>query len=183
MTTLLGSLGSSMNDDEESLHQLVSSLLINMSVDTVDREGTTLLQWASANGRLDIVRLVISKGANPNLRDTYGNTALHNACYNGHLHIVQYLASNGSDLEARDNNGVRPLHAACEEGHLEVAKELIDRQSVDINAVSYDGKTPTRICTMRGHHSVMQYLWSRGGAAHIEQTVPVITNWSFFLST
>ena len=173
----------SMAEEATNLHELVSSLLTNMSVDTADREGTTLLQWASANGDLEIVRLLVSKGADPNLRDMYGNTALHNACYNGHLDVVLFLASNGSDLEARDNKGVRPLHAACEEGHLEVAKVLIDRHNVDVNALSYDGKTPTRICTMKGHHAVMQYLWSRGGSSSKDQKSPSIANWSFFLST
>lgn len=184
MTTSLSAPASLTRADEAThLHQLVSGLLTSISVDTADCEGTTLLLWASANGHLDIVQLVVSKGANPNLRDMFGNTALHNACYNGHLDVVQFLASNGSDLEARDNNGVRPLHAACEEGYLEIAKVLIDLHNVDVNALSYDGRTPTRICTMKGHHAVMHFLRSRGGNANFTQNSPSITNWSFFLST
>ena len=41
--------------------------------------GMSPLHRAASNGHLDIVKYLISKGANPNIDDTFGNTAIHHA--------------------------------------------------------------------------------------------------------
>ena len=48
------------------------------------------LRWAAARGHLDIVKYLVSKGAN--MHDCH-KTTLRGAASNGHLDIVKYLES------------------------------------------------------------------------------------------
>lgn len=59
---------------------------------------------AVSHGRLDMVRMLIAAGANPNIQDEDGSTALMCAAEHGHLAIVRYLvAQPDTDLYLMDN--------------------------------------------------------------------------------
>ena len=66
---------------------------------------TTPLTNASHRGYLNIVKLLISTGADVNAQE--GNysksTALHWAATDGHLDVVEYLVSKGAKLDVKDN--------------------------------------------------------------------------------
>lgn len=55
-------------------------------------------------GRLELVRWLLSQGADANARVTglSGQTALHNAAWNGDLDMVRLLVEHGADLHAHD---------------------------------------------------------------------------------
>ncbi|KAJ6545568.1 ankyrin repeat-containing domain protein, partial [Mycena capillaripes] len=53
--------------------------------------GCTVLHHALAEGRLDIVRLLVKNNASVDLATEYGWTALHLASAKGHLDIVRLL--------------------------------------------------------------------------------------------
>ena len=88
-------------------------------------------------GKLEIVKYLISKGANVNARfQKFNNTTiLMFASGAGNLEIVQYLIIKGSDINARDNNGKTALMEASLEGNLEIVKYLVS-QGAYINAIS-----------------------------------------------
>ena len=58
----------------------------------------------------DIVRLLLKKGADPNIRSATGLTPLNVACLHGHMAIVQMLLHFGADTDAevQDPEGARP---------------------------------------------------------------------------
>jgi len=56
-----------------------------------DNEGFTALMGASKNGKLEVVKYLIDKGADINIKDNYGDTALDFASRNGHLEIAKYF--------------------------------------------------------------------------------------------
>ena len=87
-------------------------------------EGGTPLHWASWNGRLEVVKFLVSIGCDKEARDNYGRTPLHCASSDGHHEIVKFLVSIGCDKEALDYSGRTPLHYASVYGHLEVVKYL-----------------------------------------------------------
>ena len=66
----------------------------------------TALFAASSMNRTDIVKLLIEKGANVNIPESYNKlTPLHRACYmpnNSSLEIVKLLIENGADLSIKD---------------------------------------------------------------------------------
>ncbi len=41
-------------------------------------------------GHIDIVKLLLEKGVDVNLKDKYDNTPLNSAAFNGHIEIFNY---------------------------------------------------------------------------------------------
>ncbi|KAK0701716.1 ankyrin repeat-containing domain protein, partial [Lasiosphaeria miniovina] len=61
----------------------------------------------------DVVRTLLSHGADPNVPDYYGKTPLHIAAGRGDTASMASLLAFGAWLEARDRFGASPLHNAC----------------------------------------------------------------------
>lgn len=55
---------------------------------------------------------LLSKGANPNVKDNRGRTPLHHAAFYGYAENVEALLAAGADANARDYEGWTPLNAA-----------------------------------------------------------------------
>ena len=61
----------------------------------------TALVYASANGEIDKVTILLAMGARVDARDQ-GFTPLMVAAQKGHTEVCELLLANGSDLEERD---------------------------------------------------------------------------------
>ncbi len=84
----------------------------------------TPLQSAVAGRHGEVTRLLIEKGASPNVRERGGYTPLHTAAHNGDVEIARSLIFGGADLEARSDKEETPLDLALDAGHDETAKLL-----------------------------------------------------------
>ena len=85
---------------------------ISLVKSTRNDSGSTLLHIAAEDGYREIIKLLLSKGIDINVRDEAGNTPLHKAVLNGELESVRLLLSRGADINARDDQGVTPLDYA-----------------------------------------------------------------------
>uniref|UniRef100_A0A2P2I5D9 Palmitoyltransferase n=1 Tax=Hirondellea gigas TaxID=1518452 RepID=A0A2P2I5D9_9CRUS len=70
---------------------------------------STPLHWATRQGHLGMVVLLIQYGADPNIRDGEGCSCIHLAAQFGHTAIVAYLLARGANVNMRDKNGMTPL--------------------------------------------------------------------------
>lgn len=77
------------------------------------------LYGACSGGHLEIVKFMISKGANN------FNIGLYNACLDKHLDVIEFLVSKGA------NNWNLGLRGACEAGHLDIANLMISKGADD----------------------------------------------------
>ena len=69
-------------------------------------DGTTALWIASQNGHKEIVKLLLEKGADINVKQTAtGATALLLASQNGRTDVVKLLLEKGADVNAKVNGG------------------------------------------------------------------------------
>jgi ankyrin repeat protein len=70
---------------------------------------------------LDLVKLLISSGADVNARRRDGLTALHSAAYRGHLRVIETLLAHGADRVIRGHEG-KSTHAGQTAGDVAVAQ-------------------------------------------------------------
>jgi len=83
----------------------VVDILLNhpqIDVDAKDNSGMTALQVASSFGFLDIVRRLLTAGADPNICDHLHSTPLHVAAANGFVEVVQVLLEERADPNVSD---------------------------------------------------------------------------------
>lgn len=86
-------------------------------------QGWTALMRACAHGHDEIVEVLLSAGADPNLVNNLGRTALMYACLYEKESQVQMLIRNGADPNVRGGRDVIPaLHKAVENNSREISK-------------------------------------------------------------
>uniref|UniRef100_S4RHH1 Palmitoyltransferase n=1 Tax=Petromyzon marinus TaxID=7757 RepID=S4RHH1_PETMA len=70
---------------------------------------STPLHWATRQGHLSMVVLLMKYGTDPSLLDGEGCSCIHLAAQFQHTAIVAYLIAKGLDVDMMDQNGMTPL--------------------------------------------------------------------------
>ena len=105
------------------------------------RSGDTLLHEAVANSSDEIVKLLLSWGADVNAKGTGGLTPFHWAAQRGDGEIIGLLRASGADANARGDGGGTPLyHLALYGSHPDAVKRLV-AAGADVNAREDRGRT------------------------------------------
>ena len=117
--------------------KVVQVLLTNFEVDLEQRatvrfdgyviQEATALWCAAGAGHLDIVKLLIKKGACVNSKTATNSTPLRAACFDGHLAIVKYLLEQGADLTIPNKYNNTCLMISCYKGHAQVVRHLLEK--------------------------------------------------------
>jgi len=106
-------------------------------------QGVTLLHEACApECDLEVVKFLISNGADLHAKDDNEETPLHVACHEGFLELAKLLIELGANPNVKGDDENTPLHVACGQGHLEVAIFMIESGGVDLHARNSFGETP-----------------------------------------
>lgn len=106
----------------------------NMDINCGDRCKSSALHYAAEKGHIDVVSLLIKKGAIVNVRNMWEKTPLHSASNHGHLEIVKLLIDNGARIEATSNKKrFTPMHLASQYNHLSVVEYLVE-SGADVTA-------------------------------------------------
>ncbi|KAI4463292.1 palmitoyltransferase hip14 [Holotrichia oblita] len=83
-------------------------------VDAVGGElNATPLHWATRQGHLDAVVILMNAGADPTLRDAEGCSCIHLAAQFGHTALVAYFVARGVSPDLVDRSGMTPLMWSC----------------------------------------------------------------------
>ncbi|XP_002740435.1 pre-mRNA splicing regulator USH1G-like [Saccoglossus kowalevskii] len=90
----------------------------------VDEDGRTPTLYAAFYGNIDALRLIVSRGGDPDKCDLLGNTPLHFAAANGDLNCVTFLVSFGCNIWALDNDHRTPLDVAALRQRIEIVHAL-----------------------------------------------------------
>ena len=97
-------------------------------------------------------------------RDSDGSTPLHCAAWKGHVNVVEVLLERGANHEVENENthwGGTPLHAAAH-GNQKAVAELLIRHGADVNAVSFNGRTPLAETAIHNATAVARLLRENG---------------------
>ncbi|CAG0880694.1 unnamed protein product [Cyprideis torosa] len=103
-------------------------------------KGKTALQLACHQGFLDIVRLLISRGAALDVVDTEGDSPLHYAAFGNQPTVMEYLVLKGSDKDAVNSSRCTPLHVSVNKQHDECVNVLL-RAACNVNMQDAYGDT------------------------------------------
>ncbi|KAL8801153.1 MAG: hypothetical protein Q9182_004658 [Xanthomendoza sp. 2 TL-2023] len=122
---------------------------------------------AAYNGHLEIIKLLIARGADINTNDD-GETALQSAVRGAQIHIIQSLIEAGADVRVRLPEGASALHQAVttdQATKTEAALEIIDqllRYGLEMEIQDDEGRTPLHEAAFYGRVDLMNGLIARG---------------------
>lgn len=146
----------------------------------IDATGITPLFWACDEGRVEVARYLLEKGADVNAKVTQNSSAtpLQAAIMIEHEELALLLLDKDADVNEKYPNGKTVLHKAIE--NLEIKKRrlyfaksyklknpkkvleaILDKQ-VKINEPDGDGKTPLYAACLHGDLEIVQELIKRG---------------------
>jgi ankyrin repeat protein len=147
--------------------------------------GNSVLLNASQKGHSEIVKLLLSKGADANAISwpsdnnpitDWGKTALMMAAEAGHTTVVRALLAANADVNQqrwyqdkrqsrtyliRQGDGRTALMYAAVKGNTEIIEDLL-RSGARINTADIGGDTALQLAREEGHKTVVQLLKKRG---------------------
>lgn len=155
-----------------------------------DRHTLSALHHAARNGHVEVAKVLLQRGADPNVEALGGLVPIYMAAASGHLAVVRELVAAGADVEVRspwnplriasanghtaivaflldlgasaEGHGVAPIHAAAAAGHVAVLELLVDGGAA-VGRVTLDGfESALTIAAHRGHEHVIRWLLGRG---------------------
>ena len=141
------------------------STLVN--VNAKDESEFTPLVHACKGGHVDIVSMLLSKGANPDLVDIGKQTALHHVCVAGRLDCLFQLIGAGANVNARDGMLQTALHIACMIGAGDVVAVLL-KADADVDAVDNDLNTPLHRACFGGSDDCAEKLVAASAALNAQ---------------
>ena len=132
-----------------------------------NKEGkNTLLHIASDCCQLEVIRLVIERKADINIRDVNSNTALHHAAISGSVEIIEILLDKGMCVDVKNKELSTPIHLSALHDNLEATKALVER-GASLDNAKIHGKTPLLLAARYGKIEVLRYLTEIGADINI----------------
>ncbi len=116
-----------------ALRALAASPRVDLQA--VNPKGETALMLVAHAGELELVRLLVERGAEPNRP---GWTALHYAASAGHAPIVRYLIEQNAYIDAQSPNRTTPLMMAARHKQIDAMRLLLEL-GADPSAVNEAG--------------------------------------------
>lgn len=122
-------------------------------------DGWTPLHLASHFGRLDVMRILLSNGADHRAvsRNSNRNQPLQAAAANRQTEAVELLLKAGADVDARSHGGFTALHIAAANGTPTMVESLL-RAGAEAGAKTEGGKTPMDFAVDGDHSDVVALL-------------------------
>jgi len=112
-----------LDGEVATLTSIIASGIVNIEAGH-PKDGQTALMYASSNGHIDCIDVLLKAGSNLESRDKFGYTALMIAATTGEVEAIKFLLASGAELDARNRFGHTALAMAREEKHPDAVKLL-----------------------------------------------------------
>lgn len=132
--------------------------------------GYNLLLWASSKGHFEMVKLLLSYGADVNSTDIQNRSPLIMAAAGGYMDIAVLLLESGADPCSYSKQKDTVLMAAAAGGHNELVLLFLG-MGLDVNAANDLGKTALMSAALRGHTQTVASLLAGGAKIDLKDTM------------
>lgn len=131
-----------------------------VNVNARDEQGLRPLIYAARNGAVEMVRVMLDAGAEPNVKGG-GFTPLAAAALNGHAQVVALLLKAGAMVDTKSDNGNTPLMNAVLLNHARTVVEIL-KYEPDLNLTNLERMTALSIAASEGHSEALEAMLKDG---------------------
>ncbi|CZR43680.1 uncharacterized protein FPRO_07403 [Fusarium proliferatum ET1] len=139
---------------------------VTFDIDKKDTTGSTALHWATRNGHMGTVRMLIDQGAAIDVTDNEERTPLAGAATNGHDMIVGVLLAHGATVDFPSTSPTTPIHLAARNGKATVLKLFEAVSGAGLDTRDKKGRTPLSWAAMHGRLFAVKTLLELGANVH-----------------
>lgn len=148
----------SLHEAANNGHAACLAVLLEENLSMIDMQDdslSTALHYAVSHA--ECLKILLSKGANPDIPDKDGNVPLYRALYEGNanssLQAVMLLHEAGARCDLKNKCGLYPLHRAAELGLSQCVRYVVRTQE-DFDRKDGSGRTVNDILnTLEGYYS------------------------------
>jgi ankyrin repeat protein len=139
-------------------------------LDAKDVQGNTPLLLAVNSGQKEVVKFLITKGADRNSSNTYKYTPLHYSILGRNIEIAEMLVQAGADPNTPNVWGSTPLHSCAGRNFLKEAEFLI-KNKAGVSSKNEVGETPLFSAVEFGHKDMILLLIKNGADVNARNNV------------
>ncbi len=142
--TLIHKLAGEQNKEQESQKLMRLLIIKGAKIDEIDKYGyTPLMNICYFHDNLEMIKLLIKNGANPEKVDKQNKRAINLACANNQTKIVKYLMRYEKDINRQDIKGNTLLHEVCQNQYLKINEivELLIEKGIDTKIKNNENET------------------------------------------
>ena len=140
----------SLADDTSIIQTLLRHQIVD--INQSNRTGRTPLQLAVLDGRVLNCSLLLTHGANTEIKDLWGSDSLHIACAKKRWEIAMLLIESGADIASCHVSPTSLLFTAVEFGKPEAVKILIEG-GADVGSKNLYGQSPLQVAVKESNKS------------------------------
>jgi ankyrin repeat protein len=130
-------------------------------VNTANEVGMTPLLMATMRNKMELIKLLVNRGADVRAKNSIGFTALDAAVYSGNKEAVELLITKGADMNTKSKLGTTPLLFSVTRGHKEVLEILINK-GASLDITDRTGSSPLLLAALEGRKAMVELLIGKG---------------------
>ena len=130
-----------------------------VSIDSINKEGTTPLMIAAASDKLQAVKCLLKQGADPSLQDNTGWNVLHHASEGGSPKVIELMLSHVRSIDSISKEGSTSLMIAAGNDKLQALKCLL-KQGADPSLQDSKGCNVLHYASLGGNPEVIELMLS-----------------------
>lgn len=166
-----------INDDNvPGLKHLLDSLT-SYDINQPNKHGTPPLLTAAGGGNVQIIDVLMKKGAEIQALDKTGANAIYYASRHGHVGTLRFLHEKKCPLDIQDKSGETALHVAARYGNVDVVQYLCSIHA-NPDLPDREQETPLHCAAWHGYSAVARVLCEAGcdvNARNREGESPLLT--------